>query len=220
MRLFSVLIFMFIGTHNLNAQKYSLVKSDIKHDVIKLKFSTRKLYVFCRGTHSKSALIGKKFNLNDTVSTHAGIGLLENGALKIYNVTTDHFGINGALKIENITSYVSDDDIFSLSLWEVFLNKEEMKKARQYLDSYKNKKVFFDYQFKADASDTLYCSEFCANIFTYINKRKFNFSPSVKKIDDEIITIMLKRNEVTYYPIDFFYNNKYFIQTHSFIFNF
>ena len=55
-------------------------------DIDNLKFKKHTIYLFSRGTKTKSGLIADKFNISDKNITHVGIGFIKNDSLKIYNV--------------------------------------------------------------------------------------------------------------------------------------
>ncbi|MEO6669580.1 MAG: hypothetical protein ABIN36_08915 [Ferruginibacter sp.] len=190
----------------------------IKDSVIKsTTFQENIIYLFCRGTYSKVGMVAKYFNLMDTVSTHVGIGYLRKGKLAIYNVTTNS-NTNNAFKIESLEEFTSMDDIYSLQVWSIVLNKSDRRKVYGYCSRFSHKVISFDYKFNTANDDTLYCSEFCANLLRYVNATKFNFAPNSKDISNTLFEVILNKKELIYYPVDFFQSNPYFIRQASYIF--
>jgi hypothetical protein len=182
-------------------------------------FDKNAVYFFCRGTTTKSKLIATHFNLLDTLSTHIGIGFFKMKKLDIYNVT--NFSTRrSAYNIETITEFIESSDVYSLKIWKIHLTRKEKKKVQNYCRRFIKKKIIFDYKFNLskEKDDTLYCSEFCANLLNSLNPKKFNFSPVSKNIENTLAEVLLNKKIILYYPIDFFLGNKFFTHSYSFLF--
>jgi hypothetical protein len=111
-------------------------------DIDNLKFKKHTIYLFSRGTKTKSGLIADKFNISDKNITHVGIGFIKNDSLKIYNVI-DCDTTKNALRVDNLKSFVNDDKIYYLSIWECKNNKNDYKNLVKVCDKYIIKKIFF-----------------------------------------------------------------------------
>ncbi len=173
-----------------------------------LKFEENSLYLFCRGTIAKSGLIAEKFNNTDKKTTHVGIGYLDKDVVKIYNVT-DCDSSKTALVIDNLESFTSSGTYY-LSVWKCKTNEREFLKLKQICYEFSKRKVYFDFSFTLNENDTLlYCSEFCSRVLKQINSRKFNFKPK-KMILESYYKALLNREELIYYPVDFFEESPYF----------
>lgn len=173
-----------------------------------LEFEQNTLYLFCRGTIAKSGLIAEKFNNTDKKSTHVGIGYLDDNILKIYNVT-DCDSSKTALVIDDLDSFTTSSTYF-LSVWKCNNNEREFLKLKQICSAFSKRKVYFDFSFTLNEKDTvLYCSEFCSRVLKQINSRKFDFKP-MKMILEPYYQALLNREELIYYPVDFFEESPYF----------
>jgi hypothetical protein len=194
----------------LPAMLFSQNKFSISAQEGKISFSSDSLYIICRGTKSKAGVIAKQFNIIDSVVTHVGIGYIDEGVLKIVNVTNEPTTTSSALIFDSYLSYTSSSDVFFVGIWRAELNSMEYLKMKRIIDSISNKKIIFDYSFLLTNNDTLYCSEFCANILMYVNKNKFYFPPTILDIKDPLLRVFLKRDRLIYFPVDFFKKNKLF----------
>lgn len=184
------------------------VNSISQNTIKNLKFANNTIYVFCRGTKTKSGLIARKFNTKDRQITHVGIGFVENKVLKIYNVI-DCDSSKTALVIDNLKSFVCDRAYY-LSVWMCKNNPQEFLKLKEACHNYCHRKVYFDYSFNLNENDDiLYCSEFCSRVLKMINSEKFKFQPKKMKLES-FYKAVLRRDELIYYPVDFFQDNKNF----------
>ncbi|WP_162127117.1 hypothetical protein [Flavobacterium phycosphaerae] len=179
-----------------------------QNSIDNLKFEDNTVYLFSRGTKTKSGLIAKKFNSNDRYITHVGIGFVENNKMRIYNVI-DCDTTKTALVIDNLKSFVCEKAYY-LSIWKCKSNKQEFLKLKKICHEYSSRKVYFDYSFKLNEKDNiLYCSEFCSRVLKVINSTKFNFHPKKMKLES-FYRAVLSRDELLYYPVDFFQEGKLF----------
>lgn len=173
-----------------------------------LKFEEHTIYIFTRGTRAKSGLIAEKFNSIDKEITHVGIGYLEEKELRIYNVT-DVDSTKSALVIDNLESFISGGTYY-LSVWKCNNDEAEYLKLKEICSVYSKRKVYFDFSFTLNESDDiLYCSEFCSRVLRIINPKKFDFSPKELRLDS-YYQVLLNREQLTYYPVDFFEGSTYF----------
>lgn len=182
-----------------------------------IKFTENTIYVFCRGTKTKSGLVAGKFNIKDKLITHVGIGFVENNVLKIYNVI-DCDSSKTALVTDNLKSFIGDKAYY-LSIWKCKNNLEEFSKLKEACNKQGRKKVYFDYSFNLNGQDNiLYCSEFCSRMLKISNSIKFNFHPNKMKLES-FYKAVLRREELIYYPVDFFQDNKNFLKIFETNFN-
>jgi hypothetical protein len=207
MRFTFVLLFC-IFINNLFGQN----KKEVAFIKQKLHLKENTIYIFCRGTTTKSSLIAHKFNLKDSNITHAGIGFIENKRISIYNVTDNSNLLKSALILDSIESYINSPEVFFLSVWEFNNTLKEFNSLKFSLDQYQNKKIVFDSFFNLNHDDTLYCSEFCASILNSIGTNKFLFKPTTISLDNALYQSYLERKILSYFPVDFFEDNKKFRQ--------
>jgi len=186
----------------------------IKEQSKQILLDKKKLYIVCRGTYSKSALIAEKFNIQDQNISHCGIGFIKNDGLCIYHVS-DIKSSNTCLVIDSLASFRQSPDIFYLSIWACKVNAKTLKKIKNNCEAYTQKKIDFDYNFTLDSSNALYCSEFCSIILKSANRPKFNFKPLDLQLNNEFYETILNRKVLCYFPVDFFEDNIGFIKIYE-----
>lgn len=193
------------------AIKQTTVVKDLSKEVF---LNNKSLFMVCRGTYSKSAFIAQKFNIKDRNITHCGIGFIKNGRFYIYNVS-DINSKQSCLVIDSLSSFRKYSDVYYLSIWECRLNTKTLNTIKRNCEDYYQKKIEFDYSFILDDSDILYCSEFCSRILNAANQRKLYFKPHELQLNSEFYEALLKRKVLTYFPVDFFEENKGFKKIHE-----
>ena len=182
-----------------------------------VKFAENTIYIFCRGTKTKSGLIAGKFNLKDRQITHVGIGFIEKKQLKIYNVI-DCDSSKTALVIDDLKSFIGDE-VFYVSIWKCKNNRQEFLTLKKTCLEYSSHKVYFDYSFDLSGKgNALYCSEFCSRVLRMTNAKKFNFHPQKMKLQS-FYKAVLRREELLYYPVDFFQESDCFLKIFETNFN-
>ena len=169
-----------------------------------MKLSEDRIYIFCRGTRSKAYLLAHKFNMRDTNSTHVGIGFYHDQRFFIYNVIDEAPKDKTALVVDSLSSFLSSNEVYYFSLWECANNQRELALLKQQLTSYVNRKITFDTQFRLAEDDSLYCSEFCAQVLNNFGGGKFEFFPLNKPLNNPLFEAVLGRRNISYYPVDFF----------------
>ncbi|HMK05388.1 MAG TPA: hypothetical protein VK489_14400 [Ferruginibacter sp.] len=185
-------------------------------DQLKLKENT--IYMFCRGTSSKSSLIAHGFNLMDTNITHIGIGFVDGTNIRIYNVSDNAKALKSALVIDSLGSYIGTPGVFYFSVWETNNSSEEFNRLKASLKEYASRQIVFDPFFRINADDTLYCSEFCAMVLARVNSHTYSFKPTVSILNNAIIESYLGRKKISYFPVDFFEINSNFRKMFSYKF--
>lgn len=174
----------------------------------RIKTDKNSFYIVCRGTTTKISFI-TDFNLKDKNITHVGIGVIDNGKMKIYHVDNSDLG-NGSLFVQQLFDFVSPFDIKYLSVWEYKSNEEQIEKLKSILNMYTKKRIEFDMEFDENGDSKFYCSEFCSKVLLTW-KPIFNFKKVNKKLD-LIYSNTLKRDSVLYYPVDFFQVDNKFVK--------
>jgi hypothetical protein len=179
--------------------------SQISH-VIKNKHA---IYVICRGTNSKSALIGRNFNNSDTNITHVGIGVGNGSELSIYNVIDNPVVGQSALVVDDLKSFISKPDLFYYSIWQLQASPFQVEQVVKLCRSIAEKKIVFDAKFELKDDDFLYCSEFCALVLLTLDMKP-QLVPKTVKLQNKLFASFLKREILTYFPVDFFQSCKGF----------
>ena len=187
-------------------------QSNINFDAIVL--NNNSFYLVCRGTNQKTGTIVKKFNLSDKNVTHVGIGIVEHGRLRIYDVNNNQKSGRSALSEEDLSAFTILADSYYLSVWECHSSKKELHVLRHILRSYHSKKIVFDMAFNEKDDDHLYCSEFCAKVLHTLNPLKFHFSLTKTQLSG-MFEIMLGKKILNYYPVDFFQSNAAFAKVYE-----
>jgi hypothetical protein len=172
-----------------------------QNNIANLKLEKNTIYIFSRGTKTKSGIIAEKFNVRDKKITHIGIGFMEHNVLKIYHVV-DIDTMQTALVVSDLKSFINES-VYYLSVWKCETNSTDFKNLKKICKDYASKKIYFDYSFSLQDDSTLYCSEFCAAVLKETNSDTFNFKPRVLKLEPFYQTV-LERAELVYYPVDFF----------------
>ncbi|MBC7935974.1 MAG: hypothetical protein H7Y86_11545 [Rhizobacter sp.] len=167
------------------------------------------MYIFARGTTSKSTLISHKFNYSDTNITHIGIGYSAKGKVLIYNVIDNGNSLGSALVIDSISSFIESEDVFYFSIWEYANSKAVYPKLIRALKAVAKKKIKFDSFFSLN-NNALYCSEFCYKILATISLLKRNYFPRTLNLDNELYEKILNRKVLHYFPVDFFQTGSVF----------
>jgi hypothetical protein len=197
-----ILIISCIGTFSQQTSNVALIKKQ-------LFLKENKIYIFCRGTRSKSRLIAEKFNKKDTNITHVAIGFMNKSSLLIYNVS-DNYISNNALRIDSLESFIGSADVYFFSVWKCNIDISGFNKIKKSCEEYSKKRIFFDASFNISDNDTLYCSEFCVNVLKKVNRKDFVFEPELIQLNNKLYESILKREYLSYFPVDFFQSNKHF----------
>ena len=184
-----------------------VVNTNSQNTITNLKFKKNTIYIFSRGTKTKSGIIAEKFNNQDHKITHVGIGFVEHNQLKIYNVV-DVDTLQTALVISNLKSFINES-VYYVSVWKCDNNYADFQNLKKIYKAYRCKKIYFDFSFNLNDGNRMYCSEFCATVLKETNLIKFNFQPKVMKLDPFYKTV-LERAYLIYYPVDFFEDSPYF----------
>lgn len=155
------------------------------------------LYIVTRGTTDKSNIIGSNFNLHNKNITHIGIGIIEEGILKIYNVMPLVEEDN--LLVDDFQSFFNKKDVFYKGIWSCPLKPDDMSIIKKKITYFKSINLKYDYEFNIH-NQNYYCSEFVANILNSISN--FKFIPTKTN------------NSFEYYSADFFMSDSRFKQVH------
>jgi hypothetical protein len=139
-----------------------VINANSQNTIANLKLEKNTIYVFSRGTKTKSGIIAEKFNLHGKKITHVGIGFLEHNALKIYHVV-DIDTMQTALVVSDLKSFINES-VYYLSIWKCHANYTDFKNLKKICKGYSTKKIYFDFSFRLHDDTTLYCSEFCAAV--------------------------------------------------------
>lgn len=173
-----------------------------------LHLSDRKIYIVARGTQSKAGLVAQTFNRMDKQITHVGIGFLIGNALRIYNVGDSGPATKSALLVDSIGSFCQGNDIRYIAIWECDNSLAELKRAKAICRTLAESKISFDANFRISRDDTLYCSEFVAEVFRKLDAAKFQFQPRTITLNNSLYEAVLRTKTFTYFPVDFFRQNK------------
>lgn len=169
------------------------------------------IYIITRSTEHKRGIIAKDFNLLDSLSTHVGIGFLENDTLKLYNISNTEVNKYGSsLIIDDYNSFVNLKDFKYCSIWSYNLNVVEMIKFKKILRSFNNSSISFDNEFDLK-NNKFYCSEFVHKVLNKFDKTIFHSKPIRKKLN-LFYSKALKCTFLEYIPVDFFQVNSHFVK--------
>lgn len=162
------------------------------------------LYLCTRATESKEGRLVMRYNNSEEEVSHIGIAfsLSEEGA--IYNMHYDkkHQYSNDLMKENNTQFFISDQDQNN-KIWAIPVSEEEFKNAFDYITSVNQKKVQFDFKIDSSNDAEMYCSELVYNVLIAANPKRFSLNTSKKKLK-KLESLIMKKGEVIYYPVDFF----------------
>lgn len=160
------------------------------------------LYFITVGNPSKTHLIARQFSIRDSLSTHVGLVIREDGKVKVYHVT-DVNPTKSALRVESLDEFFLVARYQYTSLWRVVLSDDDFTRVLEQLESISSHEVSFDYDFDLANGNSLYCSEFCAGILNRADVDGLHFGPEQKELS-EFYRKVLGRDVLTYFPVDFF----------------
>lgn len=173
------------------------------------------IYIFTRSTKSKIGFIAEDFNIQDSLSTHIGIGFVEKGRYIIYNVDNIKKGDNNSSLIrEDYSSFIRLSDLYYSSIWQFKANKEQKIQLIKIIKRYESYVISFDDEFELNNSiQNLYCSEF---VYLVLKELKLTntFIPVSKELT-EFYKNILKKDFLEYIPVDFFQKLNYFYKVDS-----
>ena len=142
--------------------------------------------------------------MKDSLMTHIGIAYVEKDSLVVFNVSNDKKNKKGSsLLREGLNSFVNQDGINYYSVWEYKTNVSEMDKLKKVIKEYSERKIDFDYAFRINKGNELYCSEFVSEVLLRTNPKKFQYLPKTKKLNS-FYSRALHREILEYIPVDFF----------------
>ncbi len=166
-------------------------------------------FIVGRGTKSKSTIIANKFNVINKNLTHIGIGVFVKDSFLIYNVSDTKNERNCFIRKENLKSFLEvQRDTYYAAIWKCTLSSKILGEVIYLLDSVSKRNIVFDSRFNIKNDDTLYCSEFCAYILNNLISYKFNFHPTTMQLKDGLIKSYFQKEELIYFPVDFFAQSK------------
>jgi len=159
------------------------------------------IYIFARGSKTKAGAIARRFNVADTLISHVGIGYVESGMVRIFNMVDDRLPGESALLIDTYESFIDRGTTY-VSIWKADSTLAELQKLKKELAGFAKKNIEFDYLFEL-GSEKLYCSELCYQLLHQTNAAKYDYVPRVAELEEFHSTILGRKNLI-YYPVDFF----------------
>ncbi|MDH6254100.1 hypothetical protein M2347_003827 [Chryseobacterium sp. H1D6B] len=183
---------------------FSFHKSPSLNNKVKnLGFEKETLYLVQRGTTGKLGNVAKEFNISNKYASHLGIGFIENNTLTIYHVYVDKNPQNTFLYIESIDNFIKPEDLNYLSVWKLKnIAPTKFNAVKNSLIQSEKEKINFDFNF--DESDkAYYCSEY---IVKELKKNGVEIMTEHKKDLSGMIKQILKKDTLTYFPVDGFEN--------------
>lgn len=163
------------------------------------------IYICGCGSQSKIEMIAENFNLSNEFLTHISLGSVVNGSLELYEITPNG-GQESKIRKLSWEEFRKDDCLYE-AIWELKTLKDQQHRLISWLENMIYEKVTYDFQFDVNTDHEMYCSELVAKA---LNQLEFiNFHPSKKKLLPKYRTV-LNKDELLYYPVDFF------IESHNF----
>lgn len=177
--------------------------SSLNQTINNLALEPESIYLVQRGTTGKLGNVAKDFNIKNKYASHLGIGFVKNNRLTIYHVYVDKNKNNSNLYIEDIDQFIKPEDLNYLSIWQLKnIDKKSFRRIRQTLTESEKENINFDFKF--EENDTAYyCSEF---IVRTLEKSNIEIMSDHKKNIVGMISQILKKDTLTYFPVDGFEN--------------
>jgi len=168
-----------------------------------LDFKDQTIYLIQRGTTGKLGNLAKDYNIKNKYASHLGIGFVENNTLKIYHVYVDKNQNNNNLYTENIDEFIKPEDLNYLSIWQLKnIDSEKFNTLKKVLEQSEKENILFDYSFDEN-NKAYYCSEF---IVRELKKSHIEIMSDHKKNLIGMAKQILKKDTLTYFPVDGFEN--------------
>lgn len=184
---------------------FSFRKSSSLNTRIKnLDFKEQTIYLIQRGTTGKLGNLAKDYNIKNKYASHLGIGFMENNTLKIYHVYVDKNQKNNNLYTESIDEFIKPEDLNYLSLWQLKnIDTEKFNTIKKTLEQSEKENILFDYSFDEN-NKAYYCSEY---IVIELKKSNIEIMSERKKSLIGMAKQILKKDTLTYFPVDGFEKN-------------
>lgn len=168
-----------------------------------LRLNENSIYLIQRGTTGKLGDLAKDFNISNKYASHLGIGFIKNNDLVIYHVYVDKNKNNSNLYIETINEFTKPIDLNYLAIWRLNnINLKTLESIRHTFICSEKEKINFDFTFNEN-NKSYYCSEY---IVRELEKNDIKIMHHHRKRITGMIQQMLKRDTLTYFPVDGFEN--------------
>lgn len=185
---------------------FSFHKSPSLDNKIKnLEFDDNSIYLIQRGTTGKLGNVAKDFNISNKYASHLGIGFVENNTLTVYHVYVKKNDEKNNLYVETISDFIKPDDLNYLSIWKLKdIDKIKFNDVKQSLINSEKENISFDFDFD-EGNKKYYCSEY---IVRELEKNNITIMPEHQKNLIGMAKQILKKDTLTYFPVDGFENTQ------------
>ncbi len=171
------------------------------------------VYLIFRGTESKEGGLAKKFNLSHKKVSHVGVLLFYQDKWNVFHVL-NHYVNQSCFRMENVESFlnIKEENIDYISIYHAmsFDKREAVTKAEEIM----KENVSFNYRFSTDMKTELYCSQVVVKILEN-SIQKFNYYE--KAIENPQYKIFIKKDTISYYPVDMFFHDERFRKKYEWI---
>lgn len=164
-------------------------------------------YLIFRGTDTKQGFLAREFNIRDSINSHVGI-LIHNQGWLIYNVS-DFDKHKSALQSQTIEEFqVCEGGVVTdISIWDIKTEMNIKTNMLYEIQEVMKTKVIFDKFFDLN-NKNLYCSEFVVNILEKADTT-FSLKPIKRRLNG-IYKSYFRKDSLEYYPVDIFQSNDHF----------
>ena len=197
---FSVFTFWFILI--INATKENFIS--------KIENYQKGTYLVLLGNKNKlSDKIKNGFNyLKNSKYNHVGFLIISSSGLHIIDVHPDAIRKFPFLIKKDFRNLIlnHNNQIEYISIWKIKnLKSETLLGKLNFKDT-----IHYDYNFDNKTSNKLYCSEFVAKTLENIFHEDSKFILLTKKLN-KLEEMILRKDSIQYYPVDFFIKNSHFV---------
>lgn len=179
--------------------------NSLQNKIKSLELKDHSIYLIQRGTTGKLGNLAKDFNTKNPYASHLGIGFMENNSLKIYHVYIDKNKNNSNLYIESINDFIKPEDLNYLSIWQLKnIDIKSYNHIKQTLVQSEKENINFDFKFEEN-NNAYYCSEY---IVRKLEQSNIKIMSDYKKKVVGMVSQILKKDTLTYFPVDGFESNR------------
>lgn len=180
---------------------YSYKTTALNNKIKNLELNENSIYLIQRGTTGKLGNVAKDFNIKNKYASHLGIGYIKNNALLIYHVYVNKNDKGNSLYVETIDNFIQPEDLNYLSIWQLKnIDPQKFNAIKSTLVQSEKQNINFDFNFDK-GSKAYYCSEY---IVDELKKNGIEIMSYHKKGVTGMISQVLKKDTLTYFPVDGF----------------
>lgn len=131
----------------------------------------------------------RQFSQTDKTYSHCGIASIEHDSIFVYHALGGEFNPDQKLLRETLEQFCNPGGNRGFGIFQFKMTNENFARLDSVVNSWYNKGLMFDMDFKLETDDRLYCAEFVCKAITKATIGMISFKPSTIK-------------EFNYYAVD------------------